>query len=139
MTMTGSFRLKPWPTMDQCDPGLRPLEYKVLVVMPQLEELSAGGIRMIEVLRDKEELAMTVGMLVAVSPMAFKFADWPRDEAGDYLHPELIPKQGDLLRIKQYAGGEWKGRDGRNYRIIDDKDVYGIEDQAVVEVMDVAA
>ena len=137
--MNGSFRLKPWPKIDSVDPGIRPLEYKALVLLPQLEEVSAGGIRMIETVRDKEELAQTAGMLVAVSPMAFKFSDWPRDEDGDYLHPELIPKQGDIVRIKQYAGGEWKGRDGRNYRIIDDKDVYGIEDQSVVRVEDVAA
>lgn len=125
--MNGSFRTKPWPAASECEPGLRVLEYKVLVLMPQLEPVSIGGIHMADTTKDKEELAQTTGMLVAVSPMAFQFADWPRDANGEFLHKDLIPTPGDLVRFKQYAGGEWRGKDGRNYRIIDDKEVFGIE------------
>ncbi len=127
--MNGSFKTKPWPKLADCDPGLRVLEYKVLVLMPQLEAVSSGGIMMSDATKDKEELAQTTAMLVSVSPMAFQFADWPRDRVtGELINAHLVPVPGDLVRFKQYAGGEWRGRDGRNYRIIDDKEIYGVSD-----------
>lgn len=127
--MIGSFRTKPWPKLTDCDPGLRVLEYKVLVLMPQLEQVSKAGVHMTDDTKDKEELAQTTAMLISVSPMAFQFADWPRDPVtGDLINGHLVPVPGNLVRFKQYAGGEWKGRDGRNYRIIDDKEVYGVEE-----------
>ena len=122
--------IKPWPRPTECDPGIRPLEYKVLVLMPTIERQTKAGIHVADTTADAHELSETAGMIVYVSPMAFKFADWPRDADGSYLYPDLIPKFGDVVRIKQYAGHEWKGRDGRNYRIIDDRDIHGIEEQA---------
>lgn len=130
--MTGSTKAaiptKPWPAIEDLDPGIRVLEYKVLVLMPQMESMTSGGIRVIDAVKDREELAQTTAMIVSYSPMAFKFADWPRDEYGELVDGHLVPKPGELVRIKQYAGGDWKGRDGRNYRIIDDKEVYGVEE-----------
>lgn len=97
------------------DPGVLPVEYKCLVLPITVEEVTAGGIIMPSQVVDAEQIAATEGTLVAAGGMAFD--DWK-----DARKPQV----GDKLLIAKYAGVTYKGRDKREYRILNDKDILAI-------------
>ena len=100
--------------------GINPTEYKVLVLPDKVEEKTAGGIYKPQTTRDRDQHAATTGTLIAISPMAFKFDDWPASHEP--------PKPGDRVVYQKYIGSEIEGKDKETYRLINDKDI-----QAVLE------
>lgn len=100
--------------------GLRPMEYNVVIRMDATEEKTAGGIIIPVAKQERDELATDQGTLVAVSPHAFSYADWP---AG-----AVPPKEGDRVMFAQYAGRIWKpkGDKGPTFRILKDKDIVAV-------------
>ena len=100
--------------------GILPTEYKVLVRPDKVAEKTAGGIYKPEVARDRDQHAATIGTLVAISPMAFKFDDWPPQSK------DLVPKVGDRVVYQKYIGSEIEGKDKETYRLINDKDIQAI-------------
>ena len=100
--------------MTECDPGVRPVEFNVLILPEPVEE-KKGSIILPDQIKEQDRNATTRGRLVAVSPVAFDYASWP-DEADK-------PKPGDLVWFGRYAGSLVTGRDGREYRLCKDKDV----------------
>ena len=100
--------------------GLQPVEFNVIVRMKPTEETTAGGIILPTSKTERDELAEDEGTLVAVSPHAFSYAEWP-----DGVAP---PQVGDQVIIAQYQGRIWKpgGDKGPTYRIIKDKDVVAV-------------
>ncbi len=114
---------KPLPPLAELNPGLQPVEYKVLVLVAELEERSRGGIIIVDDAKDREELAGVEGLLVAVSPMAFKFDEWPQNERA--------PQPGERVTFAKYAGTIVIGDDGKKYRIMQDKDITGVRRTAV--------
>lgn len=63
-------------------------------------------------------MAVQVGRIVAVSPLAFNFARWPENS--------IPPQVGDVVLFAKYAGGVFAGADGREYRLVKDKDITGV-------------
>jgi co-chaperonin GroES (HSP10) len=104
------------PKLDDCNPGLRPTGYNVLVAVDVLEEKTQGGIILPNAHKEREDSASERGRLVAVSPMAFKGGDWP----------EEVPQVGDEVLYQRYAGSEFEGRDGKKYRVMADTDMKGV-------------
>lgn len=104
--------------------GLRPMEYNVVVRMDPTEEKTAGGIILPTSKTERDELACDQGTLVAVSPHAFSYADWPANE--------VPPAAGDRVMFAQYAGRLWKpkGDNGPTYRILKDKDIVAVVEPA---------
>ena len=100
--------------------GIQPKEYKILVLPDKVEEKTKGGIYKPEVARDRDQHAVTTGTLVAISPMAFKFDDWPPQSK------ELIPKIGDRIVFQKYIGSEIQGKDKEFYRLLNDRDIYAV-------------
>jgi chaperonin GroES len=101
--------------------GLTPLEFFVVVELDAIEEKTAGGIILLEKVKDQDKLATQEGTLVAVSPHAFTYADgWP-----DGSKPEI----GQRVLFKRYAG-HLHERDGRSYRLLNDKDLVAIVEHA---------
>lgn len=96
-------------------PGIRPVEYKVLVKPKKVEEKTAGGIYLPDQARDKEKFAKQEGVLVAVGAIAFTDPDW-LDK----------PKVGDTVLFDKYAGCTVEGTDGEEYRLINDKEIGAI-------------
>ena len=94
------------------NPGIRPLEYKVLVKPQKVEEKTAGGIYLPDQIKEKEKFAKQEGILVAVGAIAFTDPDW-LDR----------PKPGDKVLFDKYAGCTVKGQDGEEYRLINDKEI----------------
>jgi co-chaperonin GroES (HSP10) len=68
--------------------------------------------------QEKEKHMAARGTIVAVSPMAFKFEDWPEG----YRKPGV----GARVAYVQHAGKLIEGQDGKEYRIITDKDVMAV-------------
>ena len=108
------------PSQNACHPGIRCVEYNLIIAMPDLPDTTTGGIALPQMVLDNHEMAYQVGRIIECSPMAFNYDDF------NASFPELKPKVGDLVWIARYAGGEMVGKDGRRYRIIKDKDVGGV-------------
>jgi chaperonin GroES len=94
--------------------GLVPVEYKILIEPEEVELKSAGGIVLATATTEKEKMAQVRGKLIAVGGNAFE--DWK----------EPIPKIGDNILYAKYAGIVVKGKDGREWRLANDKDVTAI-------------
>ena len=100
--------------------GIRPQEYNVLVKPDTVEAKTKGGIIIPESKLERDEFARTEGTLIAVSPMAFAFEEWPADAA------DLKPKVGDRVIFSRYQATEVTGRDGAKYWLMKDKSIAGV-------------
>jgi co-chaperonin GroES (HSP10) len=101
--------------------GLRPLEYNVVIRMDPVKERTAGGIILPTAKKDENELAADEGTLVAVSPHAFGYAEWPADQPP--------PKVGDRVLFARFDG-RLHEKDGVKFRLVKDKSVIAVVDEA---------
>lgn len=108
------------PKLEDCNPGLRPTGYNVLIALDALEEKTVGGIILPTKHKEREDSAAERGRLVSVSPIAFSGADWTEQAA---------PKVGDQVLFQRYAGNEFEGADGKKYRVMEDSDLKGVFDE----------
>ncbi len=99
------------------DSGLLPSEYNVVVKPDAVEEVTKGGIILPPAKTDRDKLAADEGTLVAVSPHAFSYADWPEGQKP--------PQVGDRVVFARYAGSLIK-RGDTDYRVIKDKDIIAV-------------
>lgn len=96
--------------------GIKPLEYKCLVLPDHVEETTIGGIVLAKSIQEQDQLAETKGVLVAIGSMAGK--DWD----GDKL------EIGCRVMIAKYAGLLCRGKDDKEYRLVNDKDLCAVLD-----------
>lgn len=101
----------------QNESGLSPVEYNVVVRMDPVEEKTSGGIILPGSKTDRDKLAADEGTLVAVSPHAFSYAEWPEGQKP--------PKVGDRILMAQFDGRVWE-KGGQTYRLIKDKSVIAV-------------
>lgn len=101
------------------DSGLTPVEFAVVVALDPKEAKSPGGIILLEQTNERDQLSAVEATLVAVSPCAFDYANWPDDARK--------PQTGDRVLTKKYAG--WlHERNGRTYKLLNDRDIVAIID-----------
>ena len=98
--------------------GITPLMQKVIVLPDEVETKTQGGIILPEDAQEKEQVATTRGILIAASPAAY---------AGYSEFPESVPKVGQRVIFTRYGGKVFEGTDGKQYRMIEDEDVFGAE------------
>ena len=98
--------------------GISPTEFKILVRPDKVEEKTKGGLLLPQEAREREQAASTAGEIVAISPLAFTYADWPVTSGP--------PKVGDRIIFGRYSGMTVKGNDGEEYRLIADKEIAGV-------------
>lgn len=99
--------------------GILPTEYKVLVRPIEVEAKTKGGIFIPDVTKERDEAAVTEGTIVAMSPAAFSFEQWPEGTR--------LPMNGDRIYYAKYAGSIVRGpKDGQAYRLINDKDIAAV-------------
>lgn len=98
--------------------GIMPTEYKVLIAPKITEEKSKGGIILPDTTKERDQHAQMEGVIVAVSPLAFSYDNWKEDSRP--------PQVGDRVLFAKYAGALVTGRDGVDYRIVNDKDVAAV-------------
>lgn len=95
--------------------GIIPLDLRVLVLPDPVEEKTSGGIILPGSKIDQDKFATVKGTLVAVGENAFTEAK---------RNPEYTaPKPGDRIMIAKYGGVMTPGKDGKDYRIMNDEDV----------------
>lgn len=100
--------------------GISPTEYKILVLPKIVEDRSKGGIIIPDITKERDQFAQMEGKLVAVSPLAFSYAnecEWGAAEK---------PAPGDRVLFAKYSGAVVTGADGKEYRLVNDKDVAAI-------------
>ena len=93
--------------------GIVPTGGHLLVLPEKVEEKTKGGIYLPETSREKEQLAATIGLLVAVGPSAWKDLDDGTPWAN----------VGDKISYSRYAGVSMTGQDEEVYVLINDNDV----------------
>ncbi len=97
--------------------GWRPTEFNVIVLPDKVDE-KKGNIFIPKASAEVEQHAATTGTLVAVSPVAFTYADW---ENADY-----IPRIGNRVMFAKYGGSLIDATKPDGYRIIKDKDILAV-------------
>jgi co-chaperonin GroES (HSP10) len=107
------------PSLDECRPGIRPMEYYVLIAPEVTAEKTAGGIILPQSKRETDEIATQRGRVVGMSSLAWSFADGEAHRAA----------VGDVVLFGRYAGSLIEGVDGRTYRLCRDKDVAGVYEE----------
>lgn len=111
--------------------GITPVEFRVVVRPDTPEEVTAGGIILTRTTVDADQLAADEGILVAVSPLAFSYGEWPEGSRK--------PQVGDRVIFARYAGVLRKGKNGaEDHRIILDKDIMAVIEPASVPLAAVA-
>lgn len=100
--------------------GIRPVQYMVIVKPDDVEKTTKGGIILPDTKVEKDEFQRMEGVLVAVSPMAFTFKDWP---AG---MDDQKPRVGNRVTFARYNATEITGRDGGKYWLMKDESILGV-------------
>lgn len=110
--------------------GIIPTEFKVLVRDDEDETMRRAAMSNIVVpdnASERYKAGTTTGVIIAMSPLAFSYADWPEGTR--------LPMVGDRIVFARYAGMRTKGRpvtnerghvEQKEYRLLNDKDVAGI-------------
>lgn len=109
------------PTLDDCRPGLRATGFAMVIAVAPGETRTSGGIILTDATREKERLTEVRGRVVSMSPACFDFAAFPDGST---------PAVGDAVQFAKLAGVMTTGADGREYRVIQDRDVLAIVEEA---------
>lgn len=104
--------------------GMRPVCDKVLILPDHVPDMVAGMIMPDEV-KDSKGAASMTGVIIACGPQAFAYDSdrlvrWEGER----------PTPGDRVWFVKYAGQEYQGRDGLTYRIMQDRAIAAMEDDA---------
>lgn len=103
------------------DSGLLPVEFYCVVELDPQEQKTAGGIILLDNVKDKDKLSAVEGTLVAISPLAFTYDQWP-----DGARKPVI---GDRVLFKRYDGWLHDRNVGgieRSFRLLCDKSIVAI-------------
>lgn len=100
--------------------GWDPSEYKVIILPIDLGDKfkiagKVSSLVMPDPVKERDQFAQMEGLLVAVSPLAYTYADWPEGARK--------PAVGDRVLFAKYAGAVIEGDDGQKYKMVNDKDI----------------
>jgi co-chaperonin GroES (HSP10) len=107
--------------------GINPTEFKVLIspleITTEHKFTGADGreftLHKPEEFTEREQFSQQIGTLVALAPLAFTYDKWEGCE-------DQKPKPGDKVLFAKFAGFAHKGKDGKTYRVVNDKDVSAV-------------
>ncbi len=100
--------------------GITPFEFKVLIRPDVTKDKTQGGVYLPQDIQADQQRAIQKGTIEAVSPAAFSYHVWPADVR--------IPRVGDRVLYARYSGTLIEGKDGQDYRLINDKDIGAVID-----------
>jgi chaperonin GroES len=104
--------------------GITPVGWRVLIKPQEIKKVSKGGIILTtETTEAREQMGNTTGLVVAMGDQCYM------DEPAPWC------KVGDKIIFAKYAGLLYLGKDGNQYRMVNDKDVTGTLD-ADVDLVD---
>ena len=96
-----------------------PRGYRILIAIPEISVKTDGGVFIPEKIRNAEETASLIGVVLKIGPEAY--SDTTRFPAGAWC------KEGDFDMFRSYSGTRFKVH-GKEFRLINDDTV-----EAVVE------
>jgi chaperonin GroES len=100
--------------------GINPVGWRILIKPKEIMEKSAGGIILAtESTKEREQMANTTGVVIAMGDQCYQ----------DESTPWCVV--GDKVIFAKYAGLLYTGGDGEKYRIVNDKDIVGTLDASV--------
>lgn len=108
------------PDLADCRPGLRATGFALIVAVAPVAETSKGGIFIPDAVREKDKLIGVQGRIVSMSPACFDHGEFK----------DATPQVGNIVQFAKLAGVMTTGADGRDYRILQDKDVIAIVEDA---------
>jgi len=104
--------------------GINPVGWRVLIKPQEVKEVSQGGIILTtEKSKEREQMGNTTGIVIAMGDQCYA------DELTSWC------KVGDKVIFAKYAGLLYLGKDGHQYRMVNDKDITGTLD-ADVDLVD---
>ena len=92
----------------------KPSGYRILIMMPEIEEKTAGGILKLESTMNTEEVSSIYGIVVDVGPDAYK--DESRFPSGP------LCEKGDFVVMRAFSGTRLK-IEGREFRLLNDDSI----------------
>lgn len=96
--------------------GLTPVEWKCLIRLKKVEEVTESGFYIAKQTVQKEQWAETEATLIEIGGNAF--SDWSGAR----------PQPGDNIIVRQYSATHtYDGDDGEKYQLIIDKDILGVD------------
>lgn len=117
------------PAFADCDPGVEPTEFMVLIAMAQFSKVTPSGLHIPVSVSDREQWGAQHGRVLAISPLAFTYAIWPEG-----AHK---PQVGDVVFVGKYPGAEVIGRDEKKYHLVSDREIAGIIERAEAQAVEV--
>lgn len=102
--------------------GIEAFADRILVMTDMPATTSKGGIEFTEEHKDKTGLAAETGVLIELAEGAFT---WSSDRTRPFAGTK--PDPGQRIYFERYAGNLYTGRDGKNYRLMDDRCLAGFE------------
>ncbi len=99
--------------------GIIPTEYKILVLPDDVPEKTAGGILVPIWARDQRQGACQTGTIIDMADEAYSFIE------GEGVRRPVV---GERVAYTKYAGMIILGKDGKNYKLMNDKDVAAVLD-----------
>jgi len=94
-----------------------PTGYKMLVVKPEINKTTDGGIALADVTTRREEAGAVVGLVLKQGPMCY--ADTEKFPTGPWC------KEGDFVLLRAYSGSRFM-IDGKEFIIVNDDMVEGV-------------
>lgn len=94
-----------------------PAGYKMLVVKPEINKTTDGGIALADVTTRREEAGAVVGLVLKQGPMCY--ADKEKFPTGPWC------KEGDFVLLRAYSGSRFM-IDGKEFIIVNDDMVEGV-------------
>lgn len=117
--------MRPWHHELAPHLPMRPLYWRVLVMIREPEEITPGGIILTKALRDVEAHLTYVGMVVAIGKLAYKAV--ARNQLK--LKHERNPKLGDKVVFYKHAGTRFRTLDGLHFVLITETEMWGETDE----------
>lgn len=108
------------PAVDAFKHSIRPMGFNILVGLPP-KESKIGSIIIPDATSDRERLAQIKGRLLAMSPAAFDFADFPEGAR---------PVVGDAVMFAKYGGTVLEDENGNEMRLLLDKDLTAVLEES---------
>jgi co-chaperonin GroES (HSP10) len=100
--------------------GINPCGHRLLILPRQIIEKTASGIiTSTQTMREREQMSNTTGVVMAMGPTCYDDQQTP------------WCKVGDKVAFAKYAGLLYTGRDGADYRMVNDGDITAVLDEDV--------
>jgi co-chaperonin GroES (HSP10) len=112
--------------------GIHPCGDRILVKPDEIEEVTEGGIVIPDQIKDHHMDAQTSGILVAVGPDAWNhFTEYNKDSITVRGFSRPFAQVGDKIMFAKFGGQKTWGKDGLEYRVLNDVDITAIIEEGV--------